>query len=176
MHRGALVLIVIAGLFLPGSAAAQGASKQHAGGASHEHSRGASSSMGREPVSLAVTVAERYWGATPCGGRVAVAPDMALPGELDPSTDAWVTFQSSLGANDLAAPPATYSACTIALAHWQWSTTSSIRSDWGMFCLTIVHEVGHLLGHVHSLAPGSVMAPVFTDEANVPAICRRSRP
>jgi hypothetical protein len=173
MHRATLAVILIAGLTVPVSAAAQPSPRQRASGFSHAHSRRASSSIRRDPISLALTLAERYWGATPCGGRVAVAADMALPGDLDPSTDAWVTFQSSLGANNLAAPPTTYTACTIALAHWQWPTTPSIRGDWGMFCLTIVHEVGHLLGHVHSLVPGSVMAPVFTDESDVPPICRR---
>jgi hypothetical protein len=49
-------------------------------------------------------------------------------------------------------------------------------SDWNMFCLTVVHEMGHLLGHPHSLAPGSVMAPVFTGESSVPSICRAERP
>jgi hypothetical protein len=29
-----------------------------------------------------------------------------------------------------------------------------MESDWGMFCLTMVHEMGHLLGHKHSLTPG----------------------
>jgi hypothetical protein len=173
MHRAALVLLLVAGLCLPVSAGAQPTAEQPAGGFSHGHSRRASSSVRRDPIALALTLAERYWGATPCEGRVAVASDMALPGDLAPSTDAWVTFESSLGANNLAAPPATYTACTIALAHWQWPTTASIRGDWDMFCLTVVHEVGHLLGHVHSLAPGSVMAPVFTDESDVPPICHR---
>jgi hypothetical protein len=35
--------------------------------------------------------------------------------------------------------------------------------------------MGHLLGHPHSLTPGSVMAPVFTDESDVPATCVKAR-
>ena len=51
----------------------------------------------------------------------------------------------------------------------------AIAGDWNMFCLTVVHEMGHLLGHPHSLAPGSVMAPVFADESSVPTVCRAYR-
>jgi hypothetical protein len=130
---------------------------------------------GRGPVVLATAVAESYWNAVPCGGQITVLTDLPVPASLEPTTDGWVTFDSSLGENDLEAPAGTYTQCTISLAHWQWPTRKAMVDDWNMFCLTVTHEVGHLLGHKHSLIPGSVMAPVFTNEANVPEICRTTR-
>jgi Matrixin len=178
-------LIVAMALLLPASAAAErhhtrGAKSSLKSGASHGHIRttteASTSKRASDPVALAVTVAERYWGSVPCGGQIALATDMPLPTGLDPTTDGWVTFESSLGANNLAAPAGTYARCVIGLANWQWPTTASITSDWNMFCLTVIHEMGHLLGHVHSLTPGSVMAPVFSDESDVPRICRTTAP
>jgi hypothetical protein len=129
----------------------------------------------REPVALATSLAERYWGAVPCAGQIAVRAEQPPAVGVDSTTDGWATFESSLGANDLEAPASTYTQCTISLAAWQWPTRLEIAADWNMFCLTVTHEMGHLLGHPHSLTPGSVMAPVFTDESDVPAICRAAR-
>lgn len=125
----------------------------------------------RDPVTTAVAIADGYWGAVPCGGQVKVVTNSALLAGMGSATDGWVTFNSSLGSDNLDAPAATYTHCTISLARWAWSSWTAMESDWGMFCLTVVHETGHLLGHKHSLVRGSVMAPVFTSDANVPAVC-----
>lgn len=134
------------------------------------------------PAKMATTMktaqaaGRRYWGATPCDGRVTITAGRPLGAGVDPSTDAWAAFDSALGKNNLDAPASTYRNCTISLARWRWPTAASMVDDWDMLCTTTVHEMGHLLGHPHDLRRGSVMAPVFTDGSNVPSVCKAARP
>lgn len=112
----------------------------------------------------------------PCQGNVRVVAQRTAAAGLAADADAWVTFSSPLGANNLAAPAATYTNCTIAFGKDRWPTSASMLEDWGLVCSTMVHELGHLLGHQHDTAPGSVMAPVFTDRAALLSVCRAAPP
>jgi hypothetical protein len=182
LARLLLTVILATALLLPTSAGAHGRRPHHPRASSTTHRQVSARRVAPgkpaspDPVVLAGAVAERYWGARPCGGQIAVLANSPLAPGLDPTTDGWATFNSSLVPNDLEAPADTYTRCTISLAHWRWPTWTAMEDDWNMFCLTVIHEMGHLLGHPHSSIPGSVMAPVFTDESNVPPICRATRP
>ncbi|MEA2315575.1 MAG: hypothetical protein QOI03_2267 [Solirubrobacteraceae bacterium] len=175
-----LATVMLAAVLLPAAADAHARLPDHYLSAASVHASSRQAALARLGIHnmalRAVVIAERYWGATPCGGQIAVLANRRLLPGLDGTTDGWVTFDSSLGANNLEAPADTYTNCTISLAHWQWPTQTVMASDWPMFCLTVVHEMGHLLGQSHSLAPGSVMAAVFTDESRVPPICRAAGP
>jgi len=158
---GTMIAAMLAG---PASAAGQSAAARHMW------------ANQATPVDVAATVARRYWGGVPCNGQVKVRGRRPVPAGLGPASDAWSTFDSSLGTNNLAAPANSYSNCAISFARWRWPTKASMREDWDLFCTTMIHEQGHLLGHPHDSTPGSIMAPAFTDYSSVPPICRATRP
>ena len=172
MNRSRLLALLALATIVLGSAGPAVASSHHVAGSHRSVARAAVSS--RDPVSTAAAIAEGYWGAIPCGGQITLLANQPLAAGLDPTTDGWVTFNSSLGSDNLGAPASSYTSCTISLAHSRWASWTAMEQDWGMFCLTVVHELGHLLGHKHSLARGSVMAPTFTSDANVPAVCNQT--
>jgi len=128
------------------------------------------------PIARATSIAERYWGAVPCHGRIRILTQQPTPAVLGQDANAWVMFSSSLGANNLGAPASTYTNCRIALGSYRWPTAASMVQDWDMMCMTMTHEFGHLLGHAHVTTPGNVMNPVFTNYKDEPRRCRTDRP
>ena len=161
---------IVAGLAAPASADAAEQARRA------PTQTGVSPNKAPTPLSAAVAVGRRYWGAVPCNGQMRVTAQSPLVPGVHRAADAWVTFSSPLGANNLAAPAGSYTNCVIALARWRWPTSPSMSKDWDMLCTTMIHEMGHLLGHSHDLTRGSVMAPAFTDGSSVPSICRTTRP
>ncbi len=172
------VLPGIALTVLPGIAAPPSADAAKRGAQSHRTPAHTvvSSAKTPAPVRAAAAVGRRYWGVMPCSGQIRFASRRPLAPGVVPGTDAWVTFDSSLGANNVAAPAASYRRCEISLGRSRWPTSASMSQDWNMLCTTMIHEMGHLLGHSHELRRGSVMAPVFDDGSSVPSMCRQTRP
>lgn len=113
--------------------------------------RSADSGPPADLLANALARAARYWQATPCGGRFSVQPDRALTESI---VYGWATFDVPPGSpSDLSPPPASYTNCVIHLNGMWFGTRRQDTEEWWSFCITIVHEYGHLLGHGHTLPP-----------------------
>jgi hypothetical protein len=160
------VLLALSGA--PACAAAQ------AGRAANSSGRMRPSDRAR--VRAALATAERYWGAAPCGGKVAVrwrsdAPASPLRGTV---VEAWASFDTPLGPDDFAAAPVTFTACTVNLSRARWPQGAIAAGAYPALCQVMVHELGHLMGWPDSLAyPRSDIRYPVLGAANMPAVCAR---
>jgi hypothetical protein len=113
--------------------------------------RSAGSGPPADLLANALARATRYWHATPCGGRFRVLPDRSVKEGL---VYGWATFDVAPGSpSSLSAPPVAYTNCVIHLNGSWFGTRRQDTEEWWSFCITIVHEYGHLLGHGHTLPP-----------------------
>lgn len=120
-------------------------------------------------VQYAQRAALRYWRSSPCGGavRILYAPETASPvndtaGVTTGKLWAWTQFDSPDGFT-YGDPPSTYFDCSITINQTVW-TPQHQYEDWPLFCATVVHEYGHLMGYPDSpdWPETSVLYPIIT--------------
>jgi hypothetical protein len=126
-----------------------------------------------DPLKLAESTADTYWGQPPCGGSVQVqwqqnVPSSAISGS---EVEAWVSFDTSIGMDNFAAPASQFTDCVLNINSNLWTSSASVIEGYPWFCQMIIHEFGHLTDHQHVTDPANVMYPVFT-EWNMPAACK----
>ena len=104
-------------------------------------SRKAAREAGAPPPATARR-SRRYWGATPCGGRITFIARQPRAAGLGANSYAWVTFASPLGANNLAAPAEQLHRLHDRLRALALADRGEHAAGLGMFCTTMVARVG----------------------------------
>lgn len=117
-----------------------------------------------DPTATALQAAMRYWHAKPCGGRIPVIRERALPTSAYASGAGQPVLESGEGTASAWWEPGT---CTIHLNAAVW-TVEAVRQNYQQFCDTITHEVGHMPPLDHPDAgqsdPRSIEYPVLSME------------
>lgn len=124
---------------------------QAAGAASRRHAHQQRNRM-TNPVILAVGLAERYWHATPCAGKIAVMSGVEPPANsfaAGPSTGGLRSgaLIAGMWATWVTTATGEYTACTVTVNRAEWATWSLDDSAFRWFCDEMTHEIGHFLGH-----------------------------
>ncbi len=101
----------------------------------------------RVPLYIALTKAHQLWGTEPCGGKLVVV--MSVERTRYGGQAEW---DSPTGHDAYTSPPSTYTNCAMYLNPDEW-TPQAIRDTWPSTCSTVLHEYGHLTGHIHSDEP-----------------------
>lgn len=105
-------------------------------------------------LSSALNKAHALWGAKPCNGHYRVELVRAVNGSSTEAGEA--RFNTPTGRGFYTSAPATWSQCELLLRFGDWSQWG-IETNWTQLCSVVLHEYGHLTGHVHSdPTPGEV--------------------
>jgi hypothetical protein len=141
MARLLLTIALATALLLPASAEA------HGGRSGATHRRAATQTTAAppsstNPVTLALQLAERYWGGVPACGTPTI---VTSPHQL--SNSAYETVTNPEPENTVVEMWTEVQSCTITINASLWGSWRQDDESFQWFCDAMTHEVGHLFGH-----------------------------
>jgi len=128
------------------------------------------------PITTAMAAAAEYWHGTPCGGNVRVEAEAGT--EVQTVTHspygALTSMMTSLGPNQVSAPPSTYTDCVVRLSS-EWRDWGWDDQEYEDLCVLTIHEYSHLEGYGD---PGAKIGTVEYEDpttAPLPKVCQHYR-
>lgn len=120
-----------------------------------------SSAAGRPSgLSIALKKAYQLWHVAPCGGHYRVLFSLR-PG--NDQNAGYAKFNTPAGPEQYTTDPSTWTGCALVLNAAEW-TPDQVYMNWSTLCTIVMHEWGHLIGHVHSDEPQFSNAPGVSPE------------